>query len=170
MLAAVYQGDAKKVVELIRQSPGFDVNKGLDEWRNTLLHHACNGDHRSAIIPLLLAHPGIDANVKSVFVGTPFSYACANGLPSCVREMLKDSRVKVNEPDRDGYTPLFWAARDGYLDVIKWWIASGREMDLGEPGDIEKTDAIGVAKKNGRTEVGAFWRDSRVMLPKPDML
>ena len=101
MLAAARKGDAKKLAELIRQSPGFDVNKGLDEWRNTLLHHACNGDHRSAIIPLLLAHPGIDANVKSVFGGTPFSYACANGLPSCVREMLKDSRVEVNEPDRD---------------------------------------------------------------------
>ena len=67
--------------------------------------------------------------------------------------MLKDSRVKLNETDMDGLTPLWWAARSGYLDVIKWWIASGREMDLGTPGDIDKTDAIGAAKIYGRTEV-----------------
>ena len=67
--------------------------------------------------------------------------------------MLKDSRVKVNEPDRDGYSPLWFAAYSGSLEVIKWWIASGREMDLGKPGDVDKTDAIGVAKQNDETEV-----------------
>jgi len=41
----------------------------------------------------------------------------------------------------------------GYLDVIKGWIASGREMNLGKPGDVYTTDAIGVAKKKGRAEV-----------------
>ena len=54
--------------------------------------------------------------------------------------MLKD-RVKPNEPTKDGRTPLWRAACWGHLDVIKWWIASGREMDLGKPGDI-RTDAI----------------------------
>jgi len=47
---------------------------------------------------------------------------------------------------------LFWAVYYGYDDVIKLWIASGREIDLGTPGDYY-TDAIGRAKKNGRTEV-----------------
>ena len=70
-----------------------------------------------------------------------------------VREMLKDSRVKVNEPTKDRWTPLWCAASLGHLDVIKWWIVSGREMDLGTPGDIDKTDAIGVAKKESETEV-----------------
>jgi len=41
--------------------------------------------------------------------------------------------VKVDEPRDSGHTPLSLAARDGYLDVIKWWIASGREMDLDVP-------------------------------------
>ena len=67
--------------------------------------------------------------------------------------MLKDSRVKVNEPDNNGYTPLWRAASWGHLDVIKWWIASGREINLGTPGDVDKTDAIGVAKEYRRTEV-----------------
>ena len=105
------------------------------------------------MIPLLLAHPDIDVNVKTSSGYTPFFYACYYGHTSCVREMLKDSRVKVNEPDNYGRTPLYHAARYGQLDVIMWWIASGREMDLGKPGDVDKTDAIGAAKKNGKTEV-----------------
>jgi len=151
MLAAVRRGDAKKVAEMIRQDPGFKVNKDHG-FGSTLLHYACWED-RSAVIPLLLAHPDIDVNAKDTSGQTPFYYACFGRRPSCVREMLKDSRVKVNEPDNNGTTPLWRAAYDGYLEVIKVWIASGREMDLGKPGDVDRTDAIGVAKKNHRTEV-----------------
>jgi len=69
--------------------------------------------------------------------------------------MLKDSRVKVNEPRNDGTTPLFRAAYHGHPDVIRWWIASGREMDLGEPGD-DRTDAIGAAENYGQTEIATL--------------
>ena len=44
------------------------------------------------------------------------------------------------------------ASINGRLDGIKWWIASGREMDLGTPG-VNTTDAIGAAKKRDRKEV-----------------
>jgi len=151
MLAAVEKGDAQKLAELMRKDPGFDVN--MDHGGGfTLLHEACTYVTRSAVIPLLLAHPDIDVNVKTKFEQTPFLWACY-GSNSCVREMLKDSRVNVNEPDKYGRTPLWHAAYGGSLDVIKWWIASGREMDLGTPGDVDKTDAIGGAKKRGKTEV-----------------
>ena len=120
-----------------------------DGW--TLLHYACCEDSRSPVIPLLLAHPGIDVNVKNSHGETPFYYACAHGHTRCAREMLKDSRVIMNETNDEGYTPLFWAAYYGRLDVIRWWIASGREMDLGKPGDYYYTDAIGVAGREKRT-------------------
>ena len=29
-------------------------------------------------------------------------------------------------------------------------------MDLGKPGDVDKTDAIGVAKKKGKEEVASL--------------
>jgi len=60
--------------------------------------------------------------------------------------------VKVNEPNHNGCTPLWRSAGDGSLDVIKWWIASGREMDLGKPGKWG-TDAIGVAKMYDKAKV-----------------
>ena len=75
MQAAVDGGDAKKLAELIRQDPGFKVNQ-QDEDGLTLLHYACGEDHRSAVIPLLLAHPDIDVNVKDTSGQTPFYWAC----------------------------------------------------------------------------------------------
>jgi len=154
MLAAVESGDAKKVAELMRQDPGFKVNMDQDEHGRTLLHFACRDDSRSAVIPLLLAHPDIDVNTKDVDGRTPYFWACRS--TSCVREMLKDSRVKVNEPANIGTTPLWYAACCGHLDITKWWNASGREMDLGRRGDVYTTDAIGVAEEEGNTEVVAL--------------
>ena len=58
----------------------------------------------------------------------------------------------MNESDNDGNTPLWHAASYGHLEVIKWWIASGREMNLGTPGEYT-TNAIGRAEKYGKTEV-----------------
>jgi len=57
MWAAVCDEDAKKLAELIREDPGFDVNGDMDGLGRTLLHYACLGDRESAVIPLLLAHP-----------------------------------------------------------------------------------------------------------------
>ena len=73
---AVKSGDAKKLAELIRQDPGFKVNQQQDEYGSTLLHYACLRDSRSAVIPLLLAHPDIDVNVKNSGEQTPFLCAC----------------------------------------------------------------------------------------------
>jgi len=152
MLAAVKEGDAKELAELMRQDPGFTVNMAQNDSGWTLLHFACGGDLRSSVISLLLAHPDIDVNAKDDRGCTPFYWACLYGYTSCVREMLKDSRVNLNEPHIYGYTPLLNAAGSGLLDIIKWWIASGREM-VCEPGEIEETDAVAEAKRNGKTEV-----------------
>jgi len=132
-------------VKRILGLPQTDVNFAMN------YHNALRGGH-DTIVALLLAHPDIDVNVKDSNDASPFVTAFYSGHISCVREMLKDSRVKVNEPDKYGATPLRRAASSVSLDVIKWWIASGREMDLGKPGDVDKTDAIGGAKKYGKTE------------------
>ena len=92
MWDAVRNGDAKKLADLIRQDPDFEVNMDHGDGF-TLLHYACIDSGRSAVIPLLLAHPDIDVNVKDSGEETPFFHACADGHASCVREMLKDSRV-----------------------------------------------------------------------------
>ena len=97
MLAAVFEGNAKELAELIRQDPGFGVNRVVDENGWTFLHSACLDSHRSVVIPLLLAHPDINVNVKDIAGWTPFYHTCWSGSTPCVRELLKDLRVKVNQ-------------------------------------------------------------------------
>ena len=83
MLAAVKSGDAKKVAEMISQDPGFNMNMVDGDWY-TLLHYACLQDSRSAVIPLLLAHPDIDVNAKDSIGITPFFCACYGFTPGSV--------------------------------------------------------------------------------------
>jgi len=87
MRAAVRNGDAKELAELLRQDPGFDVNVDQDGSGVTLLHYACSGDSRSAVIPLLLAHTDIDVNSKTANGETPFYFACFRGCTSIVLEI-----------------------------------------------------------------------------------
>ena len=144
-------GKVEDVKEILRNNPNLDVN-----WRNpgevnTALYVACERGCAS-IVSILLAHPNIDVNVEDGSGYTPFKRVCSEGYTSCVRLLLGDSRVKVNEPNDRGDTPLYLVAFLGSFDIIKWWVASGREMDLGKPGD-RRTDAIGAAEFQGNTEM-----------------
>ena len=67
-------------------------------------------------------------------------------------EAARDPTINVNCQNTYGFTPLRVACNGGH-DVVEWWIASGREMDLGTPGDTFKTDALGGAKLRGSSEV-----------------
>ena len=151
---AAREGDVSEVKKILRRN--FSINVNVN-WRNerelgfTALHVACDKG-RESTVAILLAHPDIDVNLKNSSGKTPFSWACFSGQISSVQRLIRDSRIQINEPDNDGYTPLMWAALKGQVGVIRCWIASGREMDLGKPGD-DKTDVIGDAKKNGKTGV-----------------
>jgi hypothetical protein len=147
---AAYYGREEEARKILKENKEINVNWG-DESGYTALHGACN-EAQDKVVTMLLAHPDIDVNQKSTYGSTPFLFACASGNTTCVQLMLKDARVKVNEPDNYGHPPLWFAAESGYLKLIQWWIASGREMDLGQP-EKEYNDAIGGAKKYWKTEV-----------------
>jgi len=142
---AAEAGRVEGMKEILMSHSTVNVN-GKGEDGMTLLHLACENGH-DAIVAILLAHPDIDVNQKDDTGMAAFVHTCSSRKTSCVRLLLKDSRVKLNEPMNEGQIPLWAAAFCGRLELIKWWIASGREMDLGEPGN-EQTDAIGVAKRD----------------------
>jgi len=152
---AAESSDVQDVKDVLRNNPNLNVNwsNEIDEG-STALIIACDNGHDS-IVSILLTHPDIDVNQKDLNGWTPFNCACFAGSTSCVRLLLNDSRVTLNQTTEYGNTPLYWAARQGHLDVVRWWIASGREMDLGEPGN-DKTDAILKSKNVEETEVVAL--------------
>jgi len=150
--AAAEDGKVEEVKDILRKNPSLNVNwRNEGEYARTALYPSCRCGHDS-VVSILLAHPDIDPNLKDKLGDTPFMIVCCHGKTSCVRLLLQDQRVMVNEPDDHGLTPLFWAAHQGHQDVIEWCIVSGREIDLGTPGD-GGTDAIGVAKQEKKTEV-----------------
>ena len=130
--------------EMIKAYHSVDVN--LKDIRGcTLLHRCCQEGH-ATIILVLLSHPDIDVNQRDHDGYTPFMWACNNGKSPCARVLLKDPRVSVTQANVWGYTPLQRASLLGSLDLVKFWIASGREMDLGQPEEPE-SDAIQAAEK-----------------------
>ena len=150
---AIKASNVSKAKEILRDTPNLKVNwVNHAEYGTPFLSVACDKGLDS-VVSILLAHPDINVNLKTKYGWTPLYVACLREHTSPVRLMLKDSRVKVNEPDKDGSPPLWNAAYYGYLDTIKWWIASGRGMDLGKPGDVGKTDVIGVAMLKGNPKV-----------------
>jgi len=133
LIQAIRSGKVSEVNDIIRSNHPIKWSVIVKKTGWDALHLACLGGH-DAIVVLLLALPGIDVNVKMRTGWTPFSPSVCKGRISCVRVLLKDSRVNVNEPTDSEYTPLWWATFLGHIDIIKWWIASGREVDMGRQG------------------------------------
>jgi hypothetical protein len=73
-----------------------------------------------------------------------------------VKILLRDLRVDINMADDRGCTPLWQASRGGHVEVIKWVIASGREINLDKKGkrhDGKEYTPIEIAREHDNTEV-----------------
>ena len=131
---------------ILRDNPTLDVNwRNPEENQSTALRQAC-ADGQDPIAAILLAHPDIDVNLKNRDGYTPLYSATYCGRTACVRLLLKDPRVMPNEPNALGFLPVHRAVFYRHDDIIKWWIASGREMDLGEPRRYD--DVLEVSTRN----------------------
>ena len=153
LIDAVVAGDAALVREILRGHPTVDVNSKGALGRSPL-SWACEHGFE-AIVALLLAHPGIAPNPTNLSGTNAFWVACNYGKTSCVRVLLDDPRVVTDVTDFLGHPSIWAAVCNGHQDVIKWWIASGRTMGLGDPLNW-RTNALGVAKKMGMTDMGAL--------------
>lgn len=140
LLEIVKEGKEAELKQMLKENPQLELT-GIDDFGFTLLHWACVKGH-DKILALLLAQPGVNANQKTAMGETPFYMAFCYEKSACVRLLLKDDRVNPNEPDDVGSSPLYNAALFGYVDIVKWWVASGREI-----GSADCEDAITVARE-----------------------
>ena len=112
------------------------------------------------LVGLLLAHPRINPNVKNQHGYTAVMMACAEGLTDIVRAMRVDLNVRT---EGLGLTPLLLAVRGNHMDVLKWMVASGREIDFqAEVEDYslgEMRNALGLAKKLKHWEIAQLLRE-----------
>jgi len=159
LFKAISLGNTLEVKQILRQNPNIDVNRRNRKGR-TPLHEACLLGPPS-IVSLLLARPDINVNIPMTNGESPFWVTCMFGRTESARLLLRDSRIKtLNSSDSQGYTALKWASFGGHIGVVESWIASGKEIDLGTPGDF-KTDAIGEAKRKGHVSLAILLENFR---------
>lgn len=156
---AVEKEDKEEVRRILEENRDLDLNwKNEERDSHTALHLACLHG-QDEIVSLLLTAPTISVNAKNWHGNTAFKLACDGKRLSCVKMLLEDPRVNPNLPDNQGHSPLWSAAMSGFCEVVRLWIVSGREMDLGEPGN-ERNDAIWAAT-NDRFGLGQEWEVPR---------
>lgn len=103
--------------------PNVDVN--WNDWRygSTALNEACKAD-RADIVKLLLAHPNIDVNEVNNYHSSPLATVCSMDSTACAKLLLLDPRVDREIFNCFGYTRLSSVIRNGYLDIVKWWLVT----------------------------------------------
>jgi len=132
--AAAESGKVEKVKEILKANLNLNVNwkyEGVLSWNQNALVAAAEKGH-DAVVAVLLAHPKIDVNLLDYSGKSALMWSCTNGHTACAKALLLDNRVHVSTPVVKGFTSVQWAVYGGHLDIVKWWIALGREMDPAE--------------------------------------
>jgi len=149
---AAQVGRSQEVSLLLGKHRSLNVNwHNLNDDGRTPLQAAARRGH-TAVVRILLAHPGIDVNSCDSHGNTPFMSGCWAGKTSCVRALLRDTRVSLNQRNTSGFTPLYWLVYYTFIESIKWWVASGRDMDMGEP-ENPRSNVLHDAIDRGKIEV-----------------
>ena len=134
--------EGAEVGRILRENPTLDVN-----WKNDHILwgfgraalHMASSKGSDKIVAMLKAHPDIDVNIRDGSEFTPLVTACYGGHAAVVRLLLHDERVDLDASDYGRRTAFYLAASRGHLDAVKWWIASGREIDLTAGNVVERT-------------------------------
>jgi hypothetical protein len=152
----ISSGTAEEVADILGNNPGLDIN-----WRNGLGWtplHIAELNNRPEVVRMLLDHPGVDVNATTVEGRTVFMEACIDKHVEIAKMLIDDPRTDLNRADNAGRLPLVLAAW-GSSEVVLWWLASGRELNLGQEGNID-TDAILAARVSS-----AYWhKETEVLL------
>ena len=66
--------------------------------------------------------------------------------------MLKNENIDINKVGYDGWTPLIIASHYRHIEIIKYILVSGREININAKDSSGKT-AINIARENDKTEI-----------------
>ena len=110
---------------------GSAIDSGDHSGRTPLSYAA---EHGHAAVVGILMKSGALPIAEDSSRRTPLSYAAAAG--DCVPVMeilLNDRRVTIFTKDKNGCSPLHWAAKEGRKDAIEWLLQHGAKETLTVP-------------------------------------
>lgn len=109
---------------LIRRKAQLDVS---DSQGRRAVHVACKSWYDDGIEALVEA--GADVHVKDDFGRMPIHFAASSTYEDClVYLMNRFTGIEIDVADRDGWTPLMWAARSGDGDSLTKLIDRGADV------------------------------------------
>lgn len=104
---------------ILEQKVEVDEQDG-NGW-TSLLHAARNG--RSEMCQALIEFQS-DPNMKANDGTTAVHMAAMEGKKDLLRQLIEGTNTKLySEPDQKGWTPLFYAAREGHGEAVEWLIS-----------------------------------------------
>ncbi|RMJ17162.1 hypothetical protein CDV36_003152 [Fusarium kuroshium] len=110
------------VVKMLLAHPRVEADhKG--KHKRTALSYAAEHAHE-AIVAELLATGVVDPNSQDDWAQTPLYRAIMNNAPGIVTAILE--HPKTDPQGKPEYSALVWAARQGYTDVVRVLLDSGR--------------------------------------------
>ncbi|KAI0173429.1 ankyrin repeat-containing domain protein [Hypoxylon sp. FL1284] len=125
LLNTVCQSPDYELLDLVLRQPGVSRD-AADQLGRLPIHLAVVGERDMQHLKLLLTDRSTfgsqDKQGRNVL-----SWASLAGKASLVEDILKECPGLINLPDRDGWTPLHWAARKGDPEMMKCLIKHGAE-------------------------------------------
>ncbi|XP_071487930.1 LOW QUALITY PROTEIN: transient receptor potential cation channel subfamily A member 1-like [Diadema antillarum] len=128
-----------------------------DKEENTALHSAVNGGCESAVQVCL--EFGAKLDVPQDNKSTPLHLACGQGALRIVEIMLSNYKTSntLTMQDIEMRTPLHKAAMFDHVDVVRYLLEQGAELDV--PDIEERTPLLLAASRGG-------WRSVQLLLQK----
>jgi ankyrin repeat protein len=146
---AAWNGEYFKVFELMVVHD-IDPNIKAHTSPRTMLDFACQHGHVE-LVRTLLAHPKINVNVRDGMQWTPFATAIAQGSTECAKLLIDDSRTDLIKSTGSNHkTPLYRISEGGYVEILEYWIASGKSFshNTSEYWAAYNADKKGEIQKN----------------------
>jgi ankyrin repeat protein len=120
--------DAFVTFDVIRSVLGHtdfqDVNLTIGDKGLSLLHHACKRGDCDAI-RVLLAHQGINVNLKNYDGETPLMFAVRHDHLEAVELLLQHSDIEINHENQWGETALTFAKPRQYQEIVDLLLSHG---------------------------------------------
>lgn len=145
---ACQQGHRRIVATLLHG--GADPNAEGPDFQKAVTAATEHG-HLDCVIALAM-DGRTDLNGRSGRFGrNALSFACSNGHGAIVKELLKRSECRVDQPDYKGSTPFIWAAKGGYPSIVKM-LAKRTDVDINHRDKKGRT-ALSWAAEYGMDQV-----------------